>query len=293
MTAVTEWPAQTGKVAIVTGSNTGIGEVAARELARAGAHVYLACRSVPRAQDAQSRILTAVPDAQVEVLPLDLSSLESVRDAAQAFRAAGRPLDLLINNAGLAGPRGLTTDGFELAFGTNHLGHFLFTLLLKESLLAADDARVVTVSSASHYRAKGIDWEAARRPTRSATGMPEYEVSKLANVLFSAELHRRAHAAGVKTYSLHPGVVATDIWSRSWGGKIVDLFAPLFMISSEEGARTTLHCATKADESGIYWDKEKPRKPSRLARDERLGAELWQRSIDWTGAPDWTGDGLE
>lgn len=273
-------------VAIVTGANTGIGEVTARELARSGVRVYVACRSQPKADAAITQIRAAVPDADIAFLPLDLASFASVRAAAEQFQATGESLDLLINNAGVAGPRGTTEDGFELAFGVNHLGHFLLTQLLLPQLVASQ-GRVVTVSSASHYRAKAIDWDAVQRATKSPTGMPEYEVSKLANVLFSAELHRRIHGSGVSTYCLHPGIVATDIWSRSWGGKIVDLFSSLFMISAEEGAQTTLHCATKADasQSGLFWDKSAPRKPSRPARDEELAATLWQKSLAWTGAP--------
>lgn len=283
-------PDQTGKVAVVTGANTGIGEVTARELARAGARVYLACRSTQKATEAMGRIRTAVPQANLKFLQLDLASLESVRRAAAEFCELERCLDMLINNAGLAGPKGLTEEGFELTFGVNHIGHFLFTMLLLDAVVAADAGRIVNVASASNYRAKGFDWEALREPTKSSTGMPEYEVSKLANILFTKELDRRLADTEVTTYSLHPGVVASDIWSRSWGGRIVGFFSPLFMISVEDGAKTSLHCATSpeaAEQSGLYWDKCKPKRPNRLADDEALASELWNRSLEWTGAPDW------
>jgi NAD(P)-dependent dehydrogenase (short-subunit alcohol dehydrogenase family) len=183
-----------------------------------------------------------------------------------------------VNNAGLAGQRGVTADGFELAFGTNHLGHFLFTTLLLDRIRESAPARIVTVASHSHYRATGFDWEAIRAPTQSLAGIREYEVSKLANVLHSAELGRRLAGSGVATYALHPGVIASDIWRRiPWPLRSL---ATVFMKSNEEGAKTTLHCALGdvAAQSGLYWANGAPRKPSRLARDEAIAAELWRRS---------------
>jgi retinol dehydrogenase-12 len=280
---------QTGRVAIVTGSNTGIGEVSARELARAGAKVYLACRSTDRANAAADGIRAIVPNADLQVLPLDLSSFESIRAAAGTFLESGDTLDILMNNAGLAGPRGITADGFELTFGVNHLGHFLFTLLLLDRVLESAPSRIVNVSSAGHYRAKGIDWNVQRQSTPSLTGFPEYCVSKLANVLFTKELDKRLRDQGVTTYSLHPGGVASDIWERRIPRPIAGILK-LFLISTEEGARTQLHCATApgaAEQSGLYWDKSKPKTPSRLARNAELAAELWRRSLDWTSAPDY------
>lgn len=283
-------PKQDGKVAIVTGANTGIGEVTGLELARAGARVYVACRSESKATEAMAGISAQVPDADLVFLPLDLASQESVRAAAAMFQEREKKLDLLINNAGLAGPKGLTEEGIELTVGVNHFGHFLFTMLLMEAVVAAEAARIVTVSSEAHYRGVRFDWGASREPTKSSTGMPEYQQSKLMNVLFTKELDRRLTGTSVTTYTLHPGVVASDIWSRSFAGKIIDLFAPLFMISVEDGAKTTLHCATDpaaAEQSGLYWDESKPRTPNKLSFDEALAAELWAKSLEWTDAPDW------
>lgn len=283
-------PDQKGRVAVITGANTGIGEVTARELARAGARVYLACRSTQKATEAMGRIRTEVPDAELKFLKLDLASQASIREAAAELRELEDEIDLLINNAGLAGPKGTTEEGFELTFGVNHLGHFLLTLLLVDLVIAADNSRIVNVSSKAHYAAKGIDWEALRKPTQTSTAMPEYQVSKLANVLFTNELERRLADTDVTTYSLHPGVVASDIWGRSLLGKLVGLFAPLFMISVDDGAKTTLHCATApeaAEQSGQYWDECKVRRPNKLAHDEALAAELWAKSLEWTEAPDW------
>jgi len=271
-----------GQVALVTGANTGIGRVTARELARRGAHVFIACRSAQRAQPVVDEIRAATGSDTVELLSLDLGDLASVRACAQAFLARDLPLHLLINNAGIAGAKGSSTSGFELAFGVNHVGHFLLTQLLLDCLKHSAPARIVTVSSQAHYRAPGIDWDAVRQPTRSATGLPEYGVSKLANALFSAELGRRLAGSGVSTYALHPGVVASDVWrSVPWPFRSL---MKLAMISTEEGAATTLHCATSGDvaqETGLYYDKCRVKQPSRLAQDPALAAELWKRSEAW------------
>ena len=271
-----------GQVALVTGANTGIGRVTARELARRGAHVFIACRSAQRAQPVVDEIRAATGSVTVELLSLDLGDLASVRACAQAFLARELPLHLLINNAGIAGAKGSSASGFELAFGVNHVGHFLLTQLLLDCLKHSAPARIVTVSSQAHYRAPGIDWDAVRQPTRSATGLPEYGVSKLANALFSAELGRRLAGSGVSTYALHPGVVASDVWrSVPWPFRSL---MKLAMISTEEGAATTLHCATSGDvaqETGLYYDKCRVKQPSRLAQDPALAAELWKRSEAW------------
>ncbi len=276
-----------GRVALVTGANTGIGRVTARELARRGAQVFIACRSAQRAGAALEEIRAAGRaeghHAGVELLELDLGDFGSVRRCAQGFLSRGLPLHLLINNAGLAGAHGLTGAGFEVAFGVNHLGHFLLTRLLLSCLERAAPARVVTVASRAHYRARGIDWAALRQPTRSATGLPEYSVSKLANVLFSAELGRRLTGRGVSTYALHPGVVASDVWREV--PRPLRALIKLAMISTEQGAATTLHCATSPAaglETGLYYDRCRVRTPSALARDDALAAELWRRSEQWT-----------
>jgi NAD(P)-dependent dehydrogenase (short-subunit alcohol dehydrogenase family) len=198
------------------------------------------------------------------------------------FLDRGLPLHLLINNAGLAGARGLTRSGFELAFGVNHMGHFVLTQLLTERIKSSAPARIVTVASTAHYQTQGIDWNALRTRTSTRTGLPEYSVSKLCNVLFSAELGRRLAGTGVTTYSLHPGVVATDIW-RGVPWPLRPLIK-LAMISAERGAATTLYCATSpavADETGRYYDNCRPRQPSALAQDSALAAELWKRSESW------------
>lgn len=269
---------------MVTGPSAGIGRATAHALAARGATVYLAGRSGSRIAAARDAIAAATGSDRLHVLSLDLGDLESVRACAQAFLATGQPLHCLINNAGLAGQRGMTSSGFEVHFGTNHVGPFLLTMLLTERLRESAPARVVNVASDAHYRAPGIDWDAIRRPTRTLTGFSEYGVSKLANVLHARELGRQLTGTGVTTYSLHPGVVASDIWRRvPWP---VRPLMKLRMLTPEQGAQTSLHCATAAavaDESGNYYERCRRREPSAVATD-RLAAELWERSEAWVGA---------
>ncbi len=198
----------------------------------------------------------------VDVVKLDLGDLAQVRACADQLLARERPLHVLINNAGLAGPGGLTKDGFELTFGTNHLGHFLFTTRLLPKLVASakdGGARIVNVSSKAHLDCKG------------------------ANVLFTRELARRLEGQGVTAYALHPGVVASDVWRKvPWP---VRGLVKLFMLTNEQGAMTQLYCATAPGvrtASGRYYDRcaEAPMNP--LANDAALAAELWRKSEAWT-----------
>lgn len=270
----------TGRSVLITGANTGIGAVTARELAARGADCVLACRTPARAEAILSTIREA--GGRARLLPLDLGDFASVRACAEAFLALERPLHLLINNAGVAGARGVTRSGFELAFGTNHMGHFLLTSLLLERLRASAPARIVTVASMAHYKAPPFDEGRLRGRTRSLTGLAEYQTSKLANVLFSAELARRLEGSGVTTYALHPGVVATEIW-RGVPWPIRPLITAR-MIDAETGARTSLHCALSREaggESGLYYDRSAPVTPSAQAQDRALAERLWRLSEAW------------
>jgi NAD(P)-dependent dehydrogenase (short-subunit alcohol dehydrogenase family) len=270
-----------GQNAVVTGANTGIGRVTAGTLAQRGARVFLACRSQERARPVLDEITRA--GGRAEFLALDLADLASVRTCAAAFLDRDEALALLVNNAGLAGAHGTTRDGFEIAFGTNHVGPYLFTRLLIPALARAGEARIVNVASTGHYRARGIDWDAARKPTATATAFPEYCVSKLANVLFACELARRTPKT-VHSFSLHPGAVASDVWREvPWG---VRHLMKLFMLSNEEGAKTTLYCATSdevREHNGRYYEGCQEKRPSKVALDESLARELWDRSAAWTG----------
>ena len=268
------------KTFIVTGANTGIGKVSAAELAKRGANVILACRSRDKTEPVIEE-LKRDAKGTIEFLQLDLGSLDAVREAAKSL--VGRRFYSLINNAGLAGSKGLTKDGFELAFGTNHLAHYLWTRLLLPQV--DKGGRIVNVASDSHYQAKAIDWAAVRETSKSTTGMKEYEVSKLANVLFTAELARRAPQ--LTTYALHPGVVATDVWRKVPAP--VRWVMKRFMISPTQGATASLRCATDpalATSTGEYFDpKGHQKQPSKLAQDVELQHELWKKSAEWVGLP--------
>ncbi|MEI7969797.1 MAG: SDR family NAD(P)-dependent oxidoreductase [Betaproteobacteria bacterium] len=273
-----------GRVALVTGANTGIGRVTALELARRGMRVFLAGRSLDRTRPVLEEISALHGAPAPEFLPVELGDLDSVRACAAAFLSRDLPLHLMVNNAGLAGARGLTRSGFEMAFGVNHVGHFVLTLLLLPRLLASAPSRVVSVASRAHRRTPGIDWDALRRPTGTWLGVREYATSKLANILFSAELGRRLVGRGVTTYSLHPGVIDTDIWR--------ELPAPLRALNrwrlanTAEGASTTLHCALSpeaGDETALYYSDCRRESPSALAQDPLLARQLWAHSEEWTG----------
>jgi retinol dehydrogenase-12 len=272
-----------GRTFLVTGANTGIGRATATALAGRGASVFVACRSEPKGRAAVAAIVAVTGNPAVAFLPLDLADLASVRRCAEEFLALGRPLHVLNNNAGVGGQRGVTADGFELAFGVNHLGHFALTAALMGRLADSAPARVVTVASDAHYQATGVDWAAVRQRTASFTARREYAVSKLCNVLFSAELARRAER-GITSYALHPGVVASDIWRRvPWPARPL---IKLRMLSPEQGAATSLYCATAPEvsaDSGRYYEACQVREPSKAATAE-LARALWERSQAWTAS---------
>jgi dehydrogenase/reductase SDR family protein 13 len=262
---------------LVTGSNTGIGRATAEALAAKGSRVILAARSQEKTMPVLQEIRARFPNAEVEFLSIDLADLASVKAAATTVMSSGRPLDVLINNAGLAGSTGRTKDGLQLTFGTNHLGPFAFTEMLLPLLTATPQGRIVNVASEAHRGAKGINWDALREFDKGLIGA--YSVSKLANVLYAKELARRLVATRVTTSSLHPGVVASDIWRKLPAP--VRVIAKLFMISNEKGAQTSVYCATApelASVSGRYYEKSAEKEPSAVAKDEALARELY----DWS-----------
>ncbi|NWL76606.1 SDR family oxidoreductase [Pseudomonas taiwanensis] len=272
-----------GKVALITGANSGIGRITARELALQGYRVFLACRSAERTRPVLDEIAQASDGtAKAAYIPLDLADLDSVRRCAEAFLKLRLPLHLLVGNAGLAGQRGLTRSGFELTFGTCHVGHFLLVQLLLESLKESAPARVVMVSSKAHRHARTIDMSAVRQSTASRTGLKEYAEAKLANLLFTRELAKRLDGSGVTTYAVHPGVVATNVW-RALPAPAAWLVKQ-FMRSESDGAATTLYCATEptlTNQSGQYYVDCKEAEPSAVAQDVALAAKLWELSQEW------------
>jgi NAD(P)-dependent dehydrogenase (short-subunit alcohol dehydrogenase family) len=290
-------PDQRGRVAVVTGGNSGLGLVTARELARAGAHVVMACRDAGKAEVARRAIETAVPSATVEVAALDLGSLASVRTFAESFLAAHDGLDLLVNNAGImAPPRRVTADGFELQLGTNHLGHFALTGLLLGAMEGRADARVVTLSSGAH-RIGRIDFSDLQRERRY-NRWRAYGQSKLANLLFALELDRRLQANGssVRSLAAHPGYAATNL--QSTGPPMLDRMVmvvgnAVIAQSAEMGALPSLYAATEPRlEGGTFIGPDgfaeqrghpKPVAPSAAARDEAVARRLWDASEELTG----------
>ncbi len=277
------------RIALITGGNSGIGRCTALELARNGAHVFIACRDQGKAQSVIDEFSTFPMVGKIEYLNLDLSDLNSVKNCAREFVSKGLPLHLLINNAGVAGLKGLTQQGFEMTMGVNHLGHFLLTQELMPSLLSGSPSRIINVASRAHVYAKGINFESFRRSTDSKLGIREYCESKLANVLFTKELAKRLKGTGVSSYAVHPGVVASSLWREV--PEPLRALIKIFMVSNNKGARTTLHCATSsrtAFESGDYYADSRSKKPSKVALDTNLAAELWTKSSQWVNDYDLT-----
>lgn len=267
---------------MITGPSSGIGLATAVQMGRRGYHVVAAGRSEERIMAVVDRIVAS--GGAAEYLHLDLASLASAREAAHRFVSSGRVLDVLIDNAGVGGIRGTTEDGFEIHFGVNHLGHFMLTHHLRPAFRAG--TRVVVVSSEVHRRADGIPFDRLRRKTRTPGGLPEYGVSKLANILFAR--HLASTDPDLRSYALHPGVVRTNIFPA--------LAAPFFRgkITPEEGAEPSVWCATApelADQSGGYYSRMRPREPSSTAQDADLAAELWERSAAWCGIAEDRGAG--
>jgi NAD(P)-dependent dehydrogenase (short-subunit alcohol dehydrogenase family) len=289
-------PDQRGRVAVVTGANSGLGLVVARELARAGASVVVACRNTAKGEAAVEGLT-----GELAVEALDLADLSSVRDFADRFGARHEGLDALVNNAGvMALPRRQTADGFEMHIGTNHLGHFALTGLLLERLLASPEPRVVTVSSGAHRMARISfdDLQGERRYWRWAA----YGQSKLANLLFAHELQRRAEAAAVplRSVAAHPGYAATNLQSRSGNDVLSVLEGGLMAIGNrvlaqdqEMGALPLLYAATVPDlpggsyvgPGGPFEQRGHPKvvASSSAARDPETARRLWEVSEDLTG----------
>jgi NAD(P)-dependent dehydrogenase (short-subunit alcohol dehydrogenase family) len=290
-------PDQSGRTAVVTGANSGLGLVIARELARAGGHVVLACRNMAKGAAAKSEIERALPNPELELQELDLGSLDSVRAFADAFRASHEGLDLLINNAGvMATPRRETADGFELHLGTNHLGHFALTGLLIGSMEGREDARVVTVSSPAHRtgRIAFDNLDGRRRYFRWRA----YAQSKLANLLFMTELDRRLRGTGstVRSVGAHPGYAATNLQfaaAPKLDRVVMAVGNRLIAQSAEMGALSPLYAATYPGlEGGTYIGPdgfaEQRGYPTRVgmsaaAQDEAVARRLWEVSEEVTG----------
>ncbi len=284
-------PSQAGRVAVVTGGNSGIGLETAKALAENGAEVVLACRSVERGKEAARRIKEAC-DGSVSHMTLDLASLASVREFGTAFSSAWARLDLLINNAGVMMlPGGRTEDGFELQLGVNHLGHFALTGGLLEILLGTRGSRIVTVSSKVH-ESGAIDFEDLNWEKRQYRAFAAYSASKLANALFTAELTRRLDRAGATTISMaaHPGWTGTNLLKHMWLPNLANQLIPM---KPWKGALPTLMAATADDvqngdyfgPGGLFEIMGYPKKVemSEVASDPEIAARLFEVSKELTG----------
>ncbi len=268
-----------GKVAVVTGSNVGIGLETARGLYLQGATVILACRDVGKAAAAKADITTSQSDGTVEVMALDLANKASIRAFAGAFTQKHPALHILVNNAGLwPTTRQTTVDGFELTFGTNFLGPFLLTSLLLPALRAGAPSRVVNVSSSLHRRGK-MDFEDPMFERRPYSHQAAYNQSKLCNVMFTAALARRLAGSTITVNAVHPGVVVTQL-ARDFPPLLIKVFQ-LFLISPQQGALTSLHVATSAEgatTTGAYFEKSRVVPAAPAALDVAAQERLWQLS---------------
>ncbi|WP_086711329.1 oxidoreductase [Streptomyces antimycoticus] len=288
-------PDQHGRIAVVTGANSGLGLVTATELARHGAHVVLAVRNTDAGEEAARRI-----GGDVEVRELDLASLGSVRAFAAGLAADHPAIDLLVNNAGvvLLGPRRTSVDGFELQLGTNMLGHFALTGLLLDKLAAAREARVVNLSSITHKNAH-LDFDDLMFE-RNYRAAPAYGRSKLATTVFGVELDRRLRAAGSPIVSTlaHPGLTHTNLTPRAWEhrgrfGQLIAWVGLLATQSVEQGALPQLRAATEPGLRGgqffgpsVLWETRGRVTDARLSReaaDPAVGKQLWAAAEELTG----------
>ncbi|XP_054153458.1 retinol dehydrogenase 11-like [Oppia nitens] len=278
-----------GKVVLVTGANTGIGKETVYQLALSGAKVIIGSRNVEKGENAAKDIRSRYEKANVVVMKLDLASFASIRQFAKELKERESKLDILVNNAGVMRcPYSTTEDGFEMQFGTNHLGHFLLTLSVMSLLQSAPKARIVNVSAALYVFGK-IHFENINLRNNAYTPLMGYYQSKLANILFTKELATRLGSkSSVNAYSLHPGVIETEL-QRSFP-KWMTRLGKILTISLEMGVQTTLYCAlddSLDNESGYYYDDcQRVKRMTTNATNEESAKRLWEMSCDLTKLED-------
>ena len=276
------------RTVLITGANSGIGQAAAIELARRGWHVFAAARSPERGQAAVSQIQKESGSIAVELLELDLASFASVRRAADELLERSGRLDVLVNNAGLTlNNRRLTSDGNETMMQTNHLSPVLLTSLLLPTLLESDDARVVNVSSRVYERVEAMPLDDLNFEHYWG-GIRPYCATKLANILFTNELHRRTHDLGLATFSVHPGVVATN-FAQNFPAPLragLKILRPLLR-SPEQGAAPVVELVTdpaRRADAGEYFDRHTRTQQQPQASDRQAAERLWELTNGITGA---------
>jgi len=276
----------TGKIVLITGANSGIGFEAAVRIARMGAHIVMVARSRQKAETVIVSARERSGSDEFSLMLCDMSSMSGVRRLAAEVLATIPRLDVLVNNAGSVNDaRHITGEGLEQTFAANYVGHFLLTQLLLPLLKASAPARIVNVSSMAH-RQGTLDFDNLQFEKGGFSIMKAYGRSKLAQIVFTHELARRLAGTGVTVNSLHPGAVATRIWSHApWFTRPVLAVAQLFMLTPEQGAERIVYLATSPEvegETGGYYDKNKRVEPSALARDEAIAARLWEESVRLT-----------
>ncbi|KAL7829579.1 hypothetical protein AOLI_G00304640 [Acnodon oligacanthus] len=280
-----------GRTVVITGANTGIGKETARDMAKRGARVVMACRDLTRAERAAAEIRRSTGNGNVVVRHLDLASLFSVRQFVHEYIATEDRLDVLINNAGvMMCPHSLTEDGYETQFAVNHLGHFLLTVSILEMLKKSAPSRIINVSSIAHKGGK-IHFDDLSFNKTPYDSLISYRQSKLANVLFTRELSRRIKGSGVTAYALHPGVIRTEL------GRYVEMRHPivsallsapalLLMKTPKQGAQTSIYCAITEgleNHSGCYFSDCKLKEPAPEAKDDLAAMRLWDVSAKLVG----------
>lgn len=279
------------KIVLITGANRGIGKETTRALARKGATIVMACRNLEKAEPVGEMVQAESKNPNIQVMPLDLASLESVRNFTQEFKARYQKLNVLINNAGVfCMKREETEEGFELTMGVNHLGHFLLTHELLPLLEKTAEARIINLSSNAHYSAD-LDLEDLHFKRRKYSGIKAYGASRLATVFFTQELAERLKGKDITVNALHPGHVDTSMWDlwgaeRKWYQSIINGIIKFFLISAEEGAQTSIYLASSNEVKGItgkYFAKKKMKVASKKCSNIKLQKELWQLSERLTG----------
>ncbi|KAL1006604.1 hypothetical protein UPYG_G00074350 [Umbra pygmaea] len=270
-----------GQTVIITGANTGIGKETTRDLAKRGARIIMACRDMEKAESARKEITEDSKNENIVVHKLDLSDTKSIREFAELINKEEKRVNILINNAGIMMcPYSKTKDGFEMQFGVNHLGHFLLSYLLLDLIKCSVPARIINVSSVAHT------WSSIKlddiNSEKNYDQVQAYGQSKLANILCTRALAKRLQGTGVSVFSLHPGVVQSELW-RHLNTPVqvaVKVFRP-FTKTSVEGAQTSIYCAVQPGlekESGAYYSNCAPARCSRTASDDELAQKLWELS---------------
>ncbi len=282
-----------GKICLVTGATSGMGEAAAHALAQRNATVILVARDMGRAWKTIGRIKSQTGNSSIEAMIYDLSSQAEIRELVTDFKSKYQRLDVLVNNAGAwFNKRQLSADGIEMTFALNHLGPYLLTNLLLDSLKTAAPSRIVNVSSYGHAKIKGMNFDDLQFQKNYGNGMRAYRQSKLANILFTYELARRLSGTGVTVNAANPGLVATNFgmnnvpWLKGWMRNIwKDIFG-MFALSPDSGAQTAILLASAAGVekvTGKYFTKEMPEKSSPGSYDEAAASRLWEISVRMTG----------